>query len=185
MKALKEVPGKSTDNRMDEIRKSSIFTNHKLFPETGDISVYDGIPASLFYDICQSTEVFSELTAIVQYMRDESAVGDETISEYLSQIGVIEMSHMDFWGDVISALGGERNQPFSNRKVKSYKNRKQIIEHAINSEETTIAYYKALIKTLKGYPDSRTRRVVLEGAQIAMEDETIHKEKLTELLKTL
>ena len=47
-----------------------------------------------------------ELTAITQYIFQNNSVDDETFSNALLQIAIVEMTHLDMLGDAIHALGG-------------------------------------------------------------------------------
>lgn len=174
----------ATDEIMDQIRAASRFTSGRDFPDTSGINQFDGIPASILYGAYKSPEVFSETSAVNQYVLDESSVDGE-LSEALLQIGVIEMKHMDILSDIIQKLGGDKNQYWDNRAIRNYKNKRQIIENNINAEEATINYYTSVLTALKKYPMSQTRRIITEVIEVIIADERVHVKELKSFLKTV
>lgn len=187
MKSIAQIFKQSSgpvDTVMDEIRKVSEFTTHETLPDVSMLSEFDGIKPELLYPTYKATEPFSELTAIVQYTSDVHYL-QAPDSPVFDQIGVIEMSHLDWIGGAIGNLGGNVNQPYTNQAVAGYKNRQQILQNAINGEEATIAYYTNLIARLKSFPMSRSRNILLDGYKILREEEIIHRKKFQDMYKKI
>lgn len=174
----------ATDNIMDDIRMNSIYSSKIPFPDDSKLSKSDGIPADILYKAFKSPPQYSEFTAISQYTDDESAYDD--ISEPILQIAIIEMKHYDKLGDMIRTLGGDVNQFWDNSEINgSGRSKEQILEDAIQGEVDTIEYYTFLIQDIEEYPESPSRDILTETLSVIIEDEKVHKDRLTQLLLSL
>lgn len=173
-----------TDILQNDIRMSSDFSSKKKFPETKNINISDGFPVDILYSAFKSPPMYSELTAIIQYMDDESMFDD--LSRLFTQIGIIEMFHYDKLSDIITQLGGSKNIYWDNSYIMTFTNRIDQLNSAIEGELATINNYQYIEELiLDDVNVSPTSSIILETIRVIKEDEYIHLNAFTNMLKKL
>lgn len=168
------------DILQDNIRLTSDYSSKIMFPNTNSITVNDGIPPEILYSAYMRPEIYSEHTAINQYIQDESNYDD--LSRMFQQVSIIEMQHLDKLGDLITKLGGVKNQYWDNSYIITPSSRTEQLQNAIDGEVTTIKNYETIIEALQGLNYSESRDLLIETIKVIIEDEKVHLKAFTDAL---
>lgn len=84
----------------------TVYLDSAPYPEVSGTGGYDAQTIAMLKEDYAGSD--SELTAVLQYVYDNIMITeDESFSNAMLQIAIVEMTHLDMLGDAIRALGGD------------------------------------------------------------------------------
>ncbi len=125
----------------------------------------------------------SETTAVMTYTYQHYVVApyDEGIAAVLEKIAIVEMTHHDILGNIITALGGNpvigaAGRYWSGANVNYNRNLKEMLIGNIAAEEAAIIGYKASIRKM-------SNQSIIDVLEAIIEDEKTHIAAFKEILE--
>lgn len=148
------------------------FSNQEVvYPEFTEVKEGDGVEPEWFYDAYNGVNGFSEMSAIHQYITQQSLF--EPVSNVLLGAALVEMKHLDKLGDLITKLGGKITSKYDTSKVKYGETPYEALNLAIKAEEDTLKNYRELRQKLT-LINTRTSAVCVQLLSKLISDEEKH-----------
>lgn len=185
MKGLLNLNPKTMERLTDALVDSLRYSSDKLsYPDLELAKPDDGLPAEWFYKAINSPTGTSELTAILQYV-DQETQFDE-IGELALGIALVEMKHYGKLSELVINLGGRIENTFSAKAVKGGNNTIEALNNDLKSEEETVREYQALYDKIdKIEQKTQSIEVALQLIAKIVADEKVHITLLNNKLKDI